>query len=147
MVARSIIGYEFTPSYGILHDSQTNAFNLADDFIEVLRPFVDVIIAKYVTEDTNWSAGIGGKLFGVLGIEATWNNEKLSITHGVDNMIKGFVTSCRQRDANPLSLACLLISAFYSGSQTIGIVPIYYTIDVAYRLYYTRNIIVLSVFS
>src|SRR5699024_9526067 len=39
LVARSLVRYGFTPSLGIFHDSQTNAFNLADDFIEVLRPF------------------------------------------------------------------------------------------------------------
>lgn len=107
LVARSIIRYGFTPSFGVFHDSQTNAFNLADDFIEVLRPFVDVIIAEYVTEDTEWSAEVREKLFGVLDIEATWNNEKLSITHGVDNMIKSFVSACRQKDANLLSLPVL----------------------------------------
>lgn len=104
LVARSIIRYGFTPSIGIYHDSQTNAFNLADDFMEVLRPFVDVIIITNVTEESEWSAEIRKKLFHTLDIEAIWKDEKLSVTHGVDNMIKSFVSACRQQDANILLL-------------------------------------------
>lgn len=104
LVARSIIRYGFTPSFGVFHDSQTNAFNLADDFMEVLRPFMDVTIANNVNEDSEWSPEIRKKLFEVLELVAVWNNERLSITHGVDNMIKSFVTACRQQDTNLLSL-------------------------------------------
>ena len=104
LVARAIIRYGFTPSFGIFHDSQTNAFNLADDFMEVLRPFMDVTIANNVDDESEWSPEIRKKLFEVLELVAVWNNERLSITHGVDNMIKSFVSACRQQDANVLSL-------------------------------------------
>lgn len=104
LVARSLVRYGFSPSYGIFHDSQTNAFNLADDFMEVIRPFVDVTVAKHVIDESEWSSEIRKKLFDVLDIEAIWRSERLSITHGVDNMIKSFVSACRQQDANLLSL-------------------------------------------
>src|SRR5699024_10988854 len=83
LVARALIRYGLTPSIGLFHESQTNAFNLADDFMEVLRPFVDLIIAMNVSEDDEWSADVRKTLFQVLDIEASWNKEKLSITHGV----------------------------------------------------------------
>lgn len=104
LVARSLIRYGLTPSIGIFHDNQMNAFNLADDFMEVLRPFVDVIVAMNVTEDDEWSANIRKSLFQVLDIEAICNEEKLSITHGADNMIKSFVSACRQQEDNVLIL-------------------------------------------
>lgn len=104
LVARALIRYGFTPSFGMFHDSQTNAFNLADDFMEVLRPFVDGIIAKNVVEEMEWSPKIRKQLFQVLDIEAIWKQERLSITHGVDNMVKSFVTACRQQDTNLLVL-------------------------------------------
>lgn len=107
LVARAIVRYGFMPSYGVFHDSQTNAFNLADDFIEVLRPFIDAIIAKNISEDDIWSPKIRKILFEVLDLEASWNNDRLSITHGADNMIKSFVSACRQKDANILSLPVL----------------------------------------
>lgn len=104
LVARALIRYGFTPSYGIFHDSQTNAFNLADDFMEVLRPFVDIVIAMNVTDESEWDSDLRQLLFQVLDIEATWKGEKLSVTHGVDNMIKSFVSASRQQDINVLIL-------------------------------------------
>ncbi|MBU8565670.1 type II CRISPR-associated endonuclease Cas1 [Virgibacillus pantothenticus] len=104
LVARALIRYGFTPSIGIFHDSQTNAFNLADDFMEVLRPFVDAIIASNITKESEWNSDLRKLLFQVLDIGAVWNEETLSVTHGVDNMIKSFVSASRQQEANMLIL-------------------------------------------
>jgi len=70
LIARSLVRYGFTPSIGIFHDSQTNAFNLADDFIEVLRPFVDVVVRYNVRQDTEWSTTVRKHLFQILELEA-----------------------------------------------------------------------------
>ena len=40
-VARSQVAYGLLPAFGIHHNSDLNAFNLTDDLMEVLRPFVD----------------------------------------------------------------------------------------------------------
>ncbi|WP_368413039.1 type II CRISPR-associated endonuclease Cas1 [Dongia sp.] len=45
-VARALTAYGFVPSLGLMHASQTNAFNLADDLVEPFRPFVDVVVHK-----------------------------------------------------------------------------------------------------
>lgn len=104
LVARSIVRFGFTPSIGVFHDSQTNAFNLVDDFIEVLRPLVDVTVRYNVNHDTEWSADVRKHLFEMLDIEIGFAKERLSVTHGVDHMIKSFVSACRQQDANLLLL-------------------------------------------
>lgn len=104
LVARALVRYGFTPSIGVFHDSKLNAFNLADDFIEVLRPFVDVVVRYNVDAETEWSAEVRKHLFEVLEIEAGWSNERLSVTHGVDRMISSYVSACRQRDAKLLIL-------------------------------------------
>ncbi|WP_141604671.1 type II CRISPR-associated endonuclease Cas1 [Terrilactibacillus laevilacticus] len=108
LVARSLVRYGFNPCYGVFHDSQTNAFNLADDFMEVLRAFVDVTVAKYVKEDEEWSSEIRQKLFSILNVEAMWSGERQSITNGVDQMVKSYVSACRQRDASLLQLPELI---------------------------------------
>lgn len=104
LVSRSLVRYGFTPSLGIFHDSQTNAFNLADDFVEVLRPFVDVTVALYVKEASEWSKEIREKLFALLNYEAVWKNEKQSLTNGVDRMIQSYITACRNTDPSYLVL-------------------------------------------
>ncbi|MFA8439392.1 type II CRISPR-associated endonuclease Cas1 [Pueribacillus sp. YX66] len=98
LVSRSLVRYGFTPSLGIFHDSQTNAFNLADDLMEVLRPFVDVTVSIHVNHDSVWSKDIREKLFAILNYEAVWKDEKQSITNGVDRMIQSFITACREKD-------------------------------------------------
>ena len=40
-LARSLVCYGFLPALGLHHDSERNAFNLADDLIEPFRPLLD----------------------------------------------------------------------------------------------------------
>ncbi|MCI1881442.1 MAG: type II CRISPR-associated endonuclease Cas1 [Sporolactobacillus sp.] len=108
LVARALVRYGFNPCFGVFHDSQTNAFNLADDFMEPLRAFVDVTVAMNVQEDDEWNAKIRKILFAVLNIEAVWNGERQSITNGVDQMVKSYATACRQTDASLLLLPELI---------------------------------------
>lgn len=51
-IARTLVIHGFLPAFGLFHKSQLNAFNLADDLIEPLRPFVDA----WVRENTNKDA-------------------------------------------------------------------------------------------
>ncbi len=41
-IARKLVATGFHPTFGIHHDSQLNAFNLADDLIEPYRAIVDL---------------------------------------------------------------------------------------------------------
>ena len=43
-IARSLVGAGLTPIFGLFHKSRDNAFALADDLLEVYRPFVDQYI-------------------------------------------------------------------------------------------------------
>lgn len=45
-VARALVAHGLLPCIGLHHASATNAFNLADDLVEPLRPFVDALGAK-----------------------------------------------------------------------------------------------------
>lgn len=43
-VARALSATGLLCAFGIAHKSKTNPFNLADDFVEVFRPFVDLMV-------------------------------------------------------------------------------------------------------
>ena len=69
-VARSLVASGLLPAFGLMHASVSNAFNLADDFVEPFRPFVDVQAWRIVgggkpcradlcIEDRRAMAGIG----------------------------------------------------------------------------------------
>lgn len=46
-IARGLVAHGLHPSVGLFHDSEQNAFNLADDMIEPFRPLVDLHVAKH----------------------------------------------------------------------------------------------------
>lgn len=45
-IARGLVAHGLHPTVGLFHDSEQNAFNLADDMIEPFRPLVDLHVAK-----------------------------------------------------------------------------------------------------
>jgi CRISPR-associated protein Cas1 len=45
-ITRGLVAHGLHPTIGLFHDSEQNAFNLADDLIEAFRPLVDLHVAK-----------------------------------------------------------------------------------------------------
>ena len=45
-IARALVAHGLHPTIGLFHDSEQNAFNLADDLIEPFRPIVDLHVRK-----------------------------------------------------------------------------------------------------
>lgn len=46
-IARGLVAHGLHPTIGLFHDSEQNAFNLADDLIEPFRPLVDLHAFKH----------------------------------------------------------------------------------------------------
>lgn len=46
-IARGLVAHGLHPTVGLFHDSEQNAFNLADDLIEPFRPLVDLHVVKH----------------------------------------------------------------------------------------------------
>ena len=46
-ITRNLVAHGLHPSIGLFHDSEQNAFNLADDLIEPVRPLVDLHVVKH----------------------------------------------------------------------------------------------------
>lgn len=45
-ITRALVAHGLHPTLGLFHDSEQNAFNLADDLIEAFRPLVDLHVAR-----------------------------------------------------------------------------------------------------
>ena len=54
-VIRALICHGLLPIFGLKHKSNTNSFNLADDFMEPFRPIVDLYVFKYTKENLKQS--------------------------------------------------------------------------------------------
>ncbi|MCH1627739.1 type II CRISPR-associated endonuclease Cas1 [Fredinandcohnia quinoae] len=105
-VARCLTNYGFLPSLGIYHDNQLNAFNLADDFMEVLRPLVDLHVAQQ--ESDIWDIETRAALVNLLNIDVSITKEYRSVTVAIEDMVKSFIASSRQNDTSYLKLPELL---------------------------------------
>lgn len=60
-IARSLVSYGFLPAFGLHHRNELNAFNLADDFIEPYRIFMDAKVKK-LTEQYDESHALNTEL-------------------------------------------------------------------------------------
>lgn len=106
-VARSLVAHGLLPTFGVFHNSDLNAYNLADDMIEPLRPMVDMVVKKLELEDAlDVHLGIEVKtaLLNVLIMQMKLNSENVTILSICDIMAQTFVKSMRLTDVGMLNL-------------------------------------------
>jgi CRISPR-associated protein Cas1 len=66
-VARTLVGAGLHPALGFHHSNRSNAFCLADDFVEPLRPFVDAVVRDLVRRSViNLDRSSKAELLGLL---------------------------------------------------------------------------------
>lgn len=109
-VARSLVSYGLLPTFGVFHRSELNAYNLADDMIEPLRPMVDMVVKKLALKDeldVSLSISIKSALINVLNMEMILEQERVTLLHICDVMAQSFVKSMKFNDASCLKLPIL----------------------------------------
>lgn len=68
--ARAIVGAGLLPALGIHHRNRSNAYPLADDFMEPFRPFVDYLVYNMVQKDiTDVDKRVKAELINVLYVD------------------------------------------------------------------------------
>ena len=108
-VAKSLVAHGFNCVIGVHHISETNEFNLADDFMEPLRPLVDEWIAK---NPDSLSEGltkfVKNELVGLVNSEVLFDGKKMKVRYAIDSMVKSFVTALETQNPNRLVLPEIL---------------------------------------
>lgn len=106
VIIRSIVGYGLLPTLGLFHDNQLNAFNLADDFIEPFRAYIDWYVYMLIFEqaDIELTAITKAKLIDSLNYLIVINSKNTTILNTVDIMIKSFITCINNNDYEQLLL-------------------------------------------
>lgn len=90
-VARCIVGTGLHPSLGIHHHNKYNAFQLADDLMEPLRPLIDRIVKRYELENESFELNqtTKGVLLSVLTDELNYQKKHfpflVAVQHYVTN--------------------------------------------------------------
>ncbi len=106
-VARALSFHGFLPAHGIHHRSELNQFNLADDFIEPLRPVVDLCAAgmelgaELTKEDRQ-------RLVSLLHVDVAVDGNNQQLLRAAEIMTGSFLAACRAGDPRLLKLPSLL---------------------------------------
>jgi len=87
--ARALVAHGMLPSIGLFHDSEQNAFNLADDLIEPYRPVVDLHVARHVRGAASnslfdLSASDKAALVSLLNVDVAMPRGVMSVLASVD---------------------------------------------------------------
>lgn len=109
-IARSLVCYGFLPAFGLQHHNQLNTFNLADDFIEPLRPVVDLWVrANSVGND---QLGIAEKtaLIQMLYSDVLMPNGAMNVLSAIDQMSQAFGRFCARGDYSQLAWPALKLT-------------------------------------
>lgn len=90
-ITRSIVGYGYNPSLGIFHKSEYNSFCLADDFLEIFRPVVDVYVINYLLDAEEeikfLSQEVRACLVGILSLRVRFDNQYQKISTVIDKFV------------------------------------------------------------
>jgi len=94
-IARHIIAYGLNPSFGVWHSSELNAYNLADDLLETLRPVVDKYVLENVKRDSKIDKSIKYALVGLLYTKLKNNNgETVFVGDAIKSMVASYQSFC-----------------------------------------------------
>lgn len=107
-VARALAGHGLILSQGVNHRSELNPFNLADDFLEPLRPVVDLCVAGEIKGDGELEKSHRQTLVSLLARDVLIDGWAQSVLRAVDIMASSFASACRAGDVRRLKLPSLL---------------------------------------
>ena len=87
-IARKLVATGFHPAFGIHHDNQLNAFNLADDLIEPFRAIVDLVAHENIGSNVQLSKAERRELAHTLHNACIVEGIKVNVMSAIDIMVE-----------------------------------------------------------
>jgi CRISPR-associated protein Cas1 len=107
-VARALVASGFIPAFGLGHQGQANAFNLADDLFEPFRPFVDKLAWKTSDNGSGRSGDLKVEdrraMASALLIDARVNGEAVSLLVAAEMAAASLVRALQNGRPDELAL-------------------------------------------
>ncbi|MFH6975238.1 type II CRISPR-associated endonuclease Cas1 [Neisseria sp. 23W00296] len=110
-IARSLTLYGWLPALGLFHKSELNPFNLADDFIEPLRPLADLTVRDLYDKGrlkNELTPNAKQTLIRVLHSQVSVDGQCFSTLAAIDRMIASFQPALQGKNAKLLKLPQVL---------------------------------------
>ena len=91
-IARGLVAHGLHPTVGLFHDSEQNAFNLADDMIEPFRPLVDLhVIKRPATTEGELLPTDKSALIGLLNVDVGMPQGRMSVLSAIEYSVESLV--------------------------------------------------------
>jgi len=106
-LARAIVGAGLLPCFGLHHDNDLNAFNLADDLIEPFRPFVDAAVTGLMSgrdKQGDLTKTDRAALAELPATQVLISGELQTILNAAELVAESLVRAIRQKNASELCL-------------------------------------------
>lgn len=107
-IARSLVSAGFHPTFGIHHDSQLNAFNLADDLIEPYRAIVDLVAHENIGPNIRLSKAERKEMSHVLFNACMVDGVKVNVMSAIDIMVDSLKRIILEESDETLKLPIIL---------------------------------------
>ena len=107
-IARSLVSVGFHPTFGIHHDSQLNAFNLADDLIEPYRAIVDLLANENIGSNVKLSKNERKEIAHVLHNACMVDGVKVNVLTAIDLMCESLKRIILDKSDENLKLPIVL---------------------------------------
>lgn len=107
-IARSLVAAGFHPTFGIHHDSQLNAFNLADDLIEPYRAIVDVVAHENIGSNVKLSKSERRAMAYVLHNACMMDGMKINVMSAINMMVESLKRIILDKSKEKLQLPLVL---------------------------------------
>lgn len=104
-VARNVVGAGLLPCFGVHHANKLNQFNLVDDLMEPLRPFVDYVVNLLdFNQISELTPDIKSDLVGVLARNCRLNMEIMNVLKASELMAYSLANVIKNKDVKYLQL-------------------------------------------
>lgn len=107
-IARSLVAIGFHPTFGIHHDSQLNAFNLADDLIEPYRAMVDLVANENIGSNLRLSKKERYAMAHVLHNACVVEGTRMNVMLAIDTMVESLKRIILDHSNEALQLPTIL---------------------------------------
>lgn len=88
-LARALVAHGLHPTIGLFHDSEQNAFNLADDLIEPFRPVIDLHVARQsIADDTDLRPADKRALVALLNVDVSMPQGAMSVLSAIEYAVE-----------------------------------------------------------
>lgn len=101
IVARNLAASGFQLMLGLHHISETNAYNLADDLMEPLRPIVDLYVNNNIDYIVNpLTRDVRSDLVNLINKDVIYDGKIVKIRYAVEMMVKSLYTALDSHEYN-----------------------------------------------